>query len=246
MAEKRMFSKKFISRDDFLSMPDSSQNLYIHLSLNADDDGFVDNVQAVLKTTQKKIDDLNILIYKNFIIPFQSGVLVITHWKMNNTLRNDRYKETVYQEEKKLLELDEISQIYRLKGIGIPLVDQRYTVGIPNITEHNITKHSVVVNTDITNIRDSEKFEKQQQFENFKKEFPQIIIDTEFGFEHDILLVCEKLKESKDWLLNPNNSFKLSFLIENYDALIKNFYKDRDLSKATDKQQKAFIPRIVN
>lgn len=106
MAQKRMFSNLVIGSDDFLEMPDSSQNLYFHLSMNADDDGFVDNWKSIMRMIGKKEDDLKILIAKSFIIPFQSGVIVIKHWRLNNYIQKDRYKETIHQAEKSLLTLD--------------------------------------------------------------------------------------------------------------------------------------------
>ena len=100
MAERRMFSKKITDSDAFLDMPLSSQCLYFHLSMNADDDGFVNSPKSVMRKIGSKEDDLKLLIAKNFVIPFESGIVVIKHWRINNYLRADRYKETEYQEEK--------------------------------------------------------------------------------------------------------------------------------------------------
>lgn len=130
MAQKRMFSNLVVSSDEFLEMPDSSQNLYFYLSMQADDDGFVDNWKSIMRMTGKKEDDLKILITKLFIIPFESGILVIRHWKINNYLRNDRYKETIYKEEKKKLVEDENGAYNLDTGTSLPLVDKRYTNGI--------------------------------------------------------------------------------------------------------------------
>lgn len=100
MADKRMFSNKVIGSDSFLEMPDSTQNLYFHLSMYADDDGFVDKPKSIMRMTGKKEDDLKILIAKSFVIPFDSGVIVIKHWRLNNYIQKDRYKPTIYTEEK--------------------------------------------------------------------------------------------------------------------------------------------------
>lgn len=118
MAEKRMFSNKVIGSDAFLEMPDSTQNLYFHLSMYADDDGFVDKYRTIMRMTGKKEDDLKLLIAKSFIIPFQSGVIVIRHWRVNNYLRSDRYNETQYLNEKSLLTIQQNGEY----TIGIPLV----------------------------------------------------------------------------------------------------------------------------
>ena len=113
MAERRMFAKTIIDSDAFLDMPLSSQALYFHLSMRADDDGFINNPKKIQRSIGCSADDLKLLIAKNFIIPFESGVVVIKHWKIHNYIRKDTYTETKYKEEKALLELDENSS-YRL------------------------------------------------------------------------------------------------------------------------------------
>ena len=103
MAERRMFAKSIIDSDAFLDMPMSTQALYFHLSMRADDDGFLNNPKRVQKMVGASDDDFKLLIAKNFILTFESGVIVIKHWKIHNYIRNDRYKPTNYQEEKALL-----------------------------------------------------------------------------------------------------------------------------------------------
>ena len=113
MAQRRMFNKTITNNDNFLEMPDSSQNLYFHLSMNADDDGFVDNWKSIIRMTGHKEDDLKILIAKQYIIPFESGVIVIRHWRLNNYLQKDRITPTNYKEEKALLTTD-LNNVYNL------------------------------------------------------------------------------------------------------------------------------------
>lgn len=103
MAERRMFAKTIIDSDAFLDMPLSSQVLYFHLSMRADDDGFINNPRKIQRMVGATEDDLKLLIAKNFIIPFDSGIVVIKHWRIHNYIQKDRYKETVYQEERSLL-----------------------------------------------------------------------------------------------------------------------------------------------
>lgn len=122
MAEKRMFSNKVIGSDAFLEMPDSTQNLYFHLSMYADDDGFVDKPKSIMRMTGKKEDDLKLLIAKSFVIPFDSGVLVIRHWRLNNYLRMDRYNETQYLEEKSKLTISPSGEYELGRPDGIPVV----------------------------------------------------------------------------------------------------------------------------
>ena len=115
-----MFTKKIVDSDAFLDMPLSTQSLYFHLSMRADDDGFINNPKKIQRMIGSSDDDLKLLIAKNFIIPFESGIVVIKHWKIHNYIRNDRYKETVYQEEKSLLETKE---------------NKAYTFGIPSVNQ---------------------------------------------------------------------------------------------------------------
>ena len=103
MAERRMFAKTIIDSDAFLDMPLSTQSLYFHLSMRADDDGFINNPKKIQRMVGASDDDLKLLVAKRFIIPFESGIVVIKHWKIHNYIQKDRYKPTIYQEEKQLL-----------------------------------------------------------------------------------------------------------------------------------------------
>ena len=123
MAQRRMFNKTITNNDNFLEMPDSSQNLYFHLSMNADDDGFVDNWKSIIRMTGHKEDDLKILIAKQYIIPFESGVIVIRHWRLNNYLQKDRITPTNYKEEKALLTTD-LNNVYNLDTNCIHSIDK--------------------------------------------------------------------------------------------------------------------------
>ena len=116
MAERRMFAKTIIDSDAFLDMPLSTQALYFHLSMRADDDGFINNCKKIQRMIGASDDDLKLLMAKRFIIPFESGVVVIKHWKIHNYIQSDRYKETVYLEEKSQLELKD-NKAYTLKCI---------------------------------------------------------------------------------------------------------------------------------
>src|ERR1044072_8482425 len=102
MAQRRMFSSQIVTSDEFLEMPLTSQALYFHLGMSADDDGFV-SPRKDLRMTGAGQDDLKVLVAKSFVIPFESGAIVITHWKQNNFLRNDRYTPTIYKAERELL-----------------------------------------------------------------------------------------------------------------------------------------------
>ena len=107
MAERRMFAKTIIDSDAFIDMPLSTQALYFHLSMRADDDGFINNPKKIMRMIGASDDDFKVLCVKKFIIPFDSGIVVIKHWKIHNYIQKDRYKATVYSEEKAKLGVKE-------------------------------------------------------------------------------------------------------------------------------------------
>lgn len=112
MAQKRMFSLKIIDTDLFLDMPMTTRLLYYDLSMRADDDGFVASPKKIQRMIGCSDDDFKLLIAKQFIIPFESGVCVIKHWRIHNYIQKDRYNETLYQSEKNKLE--EINGTYEI------------------------------------------------------------------------------------------------------------------------------------
>ena len=116
MAHKRMFSKDITESDAFADMPLSSQALYFHLGMEADDMGFVNNAKKIQRGIGASPDDLNLLIGKRFIIPFDTGVVVIKHWKINNTIKSDRNHGTKYEEELALLDVKP-NGAYSLKNV---------------------------------------------------------------------------------------------------------------------------------
>lgn len=107
MAQRRMFSRKITDTDKFIEMPATTQNLYFHLNMNADDEGFVDRVSIIQRMIGASGDDLKLLIAKGFIIPFESGVVVIRHWRIHNYIQADRFQATIYQNEKSQIEYDD-------------------------------------------------------------------------------------------------------------------------------------------
>ena len=127
MAERRMFAKTIIDSDAFLEMPTTSQLLYFHLAMRADDDGFVNKPKSLMRMVGCKDDDLKLLFVKKFLIPFESGVVVIKHWKIHNYIRKDTYTETKYKEEKSTLELDENSAYRIAETSPLQLCDESVT-----------------------------------------------------------------------------------------------------------------------
>ena len=100
MAERRMMSKKIIDTDNFLDMPQSTQCLYFHLLLRADDDGFIQSPKSIMRITGCKEDDLKLLNAKGFVIGFETGVIVIRHWRIHNYVQSDRYSKSELPEAK--------------------------------------------------------------------------------------------------------------------------------------------------
>lgn len=104
MAEKRMFSRKVIESDAFMSLSQSAQNLYFHLSMNADDDGFIDNASGIMAQTKTGQKDIDALIENGFLLHVSKFVYVVVHWFINNNIQKDRFHPTLYKKEKDLLE----------------------------------------------------------------------------------------------------------------------------------------------
>ena len=137
MAERRMFAKTIVLSDAFLDLPMSARCLYFTLGMLADDDGFVNQPRSIMRQCGASDDDMKVLIAKKFVIIFDSGVIVIKHWRINNYLRNDRYKETVYTDEMANLSVNENGSY----SVGIP------NNGIPRIDKNSIDKNSIDKNS---------------------------------------------------------------------------------------------------
>lgn len=148
MATRRMFSLSVVDSDAFLEMPASTQNLYFHLNMRADDDGFVNSYKKIIKITGASEDDLKILMMKKFILPFDSGVIVIKHWRINNLLRKDRYRETNYLDEKRQLCIEENGSYTFTNDNCIPNGNQMATDGVQvvDVGKDRIGKDSIVYN----------------------------------------------------------------------------------------------------
>lgn len=144
MAKKRMVSNQIVDSDDFLEMPLSAQALYLHLLVRADDEGFTNGVKRVMRMIGSREDDLKILIGKKFVIMFESGVVVIKHWLIHNTIRADRLIPTVHDYEKGQLSIED---------------NKAYTKGLEQPTDkcqHRLDKISLEeIRLDKINIKDS-------------------------------------------------------------------------------------------
>ena len=140
-----MFSLDVIDTDNFLEMPVTTQALYFHLGMRADDDGFVSSPKKIMKIIGCKEDDLKVLITKGYVIPFESGIVVIKHWNQNNYIRPDRYKKTTHEKERQQLAVQ--GNIYQLSQVGIPSDIPTVYPDKDSIGKYSIVKDNININT---------------------------------------------------------------------------------------------------
>ena len=143
MANKRMYSKEITDSDQFIEMSSAAQALYFHLNQGADDDGFNNQVQMAMWKAHASIDDLKVLMAKNYIIRFENGIIVIKHWRLHNTLRKDRYTPTNYTEELSLLGIKENGTY----TIGCQTVANGLPNGCHSIDKYSKEEDSIVENS---------------------------------------------------------------------------------------------------
>lgn len=212
MAERRMFSKKIVESDAFLDMPLSTQALYLHLNMEADDDGFVNSPKRIQRMIGASEDDLKLLLAKNFIITFDTGVIVIKHWKLNNSIRKDRYVKTAYAEELNLLGLKE-NGVYTLNQVTTnvqPSDNQCASDGSRSIGKDSIDKESIV----------EDSIDICSELENSEPPVITLILNdkTEYGvMQKDIdtykdlypaVDVMQELKKMKGWCISNETKRK--------------------------------------
>lgn len=187
-----MFSLDVVDTDLFLEMPVSTQNLYFHLSMRADDDWFISSPNKIMKMTNSSKNDMDILILKSFIIPFDSWICVIRHRRINNYLRWDRYTPTIHKEELSWLSLqdDMYSRNTAKDSLGIPH-------GIP---ECDTGKNSIDKNSKEESSKEKKKKEKILDFEEFKSKI-DLSFYKEIYNEQDIAI---EMKSCFDYHLEKN------------------------------------------
>ena len=205
-----MFAKTIIDSDAFLDMPITARLLYYDLGMRADDDGFVNSPRKIMRTVGASMDDMNILIAKKFVIPFDIGVVVIKHWKINNYIQSDRYHETKYIEQKKLLEV-EPNGAYHIEDSDnlIPCIQDGYNMypqirlGKVSIEEDSVEDSIPQKKTDDKG--DDERFltfwetyGKKVGKKNAKKAFAKINPDEELF--QKIMDGIEKYHKSRKWV----------------------------------------------
>lgn len=189
VANKRMFSVDVTETDAFLEMPLTAQALYFHLGMRGDDDGFVSNPRSIVRVSGCSESDLATLAQSGYIITFRSGVIVISDWKVNNYLRGDRYKTTVFQNELSMLE--ETANKHYVLAHGA----KRSTVGIPNdnqvATQYRVEKSRVAVVDKTTAAAAGSRIDPDlakivQQYEQTIGQFPRSALDKLQGYRSSI------------------------------------------------------------
>ena len=183
MANRRMFSLDVVDTDKFLEMPVASQSLYFHLGMRADDDGFVSSPKKIVKIANCDEDDLKVLISKGFILPIDGGVIVIRHWKQNNYIQNDRKKETIYQDQLKMLVVR--NGVYEMDTCCIQPVSEMET-------QYSIGKNSI----DKVSVKEKKHFVPPTI-----EEVKQYCIDGSYNVDAQRFI---DFYESKGWMVGKN------------------------------------------
>lgn len=215
MAERRMFAKTIIDSDSFLDMPLSAQSLYFHLAMRADDDGFVNNPKKIQRMIGASDDDCKLLVLKRFILTFESGVIVIKHWKIHNYIQKDRYKETVYLKEKSMLEIND---------------NKAYKECIQNV--YNTDTQVSIGKVSIGKYRDSQSINQDKDKQN------NLIINS-----NEIKFYCEILDEWLDGNQDFTSSGKLIDMFERIKEVISNkeYVTINDCEVSIDKVLKRLV-----
>ena len=226
MAARRMFAKTIIDSDSFLDMPMSTQALYFHLSMRADDDGFINNPKRIQRMIGASDDDLKLLIAKSFLICFESGVVVIKHWKIHNYIQNDRYKPTVYQEERSLLSVKN-NKAYTLDDACIHvgyMLDTQVRLG-----KDRIGKDKERGKTD-TNIDVMSMVKTKKRFTP-----PTLEEVTAYCKERNNNIIPERFIDfysSKGWMVGKNK-------MKDWKAAVRG-WEDRETKQRTTEKQNSF------
>lgn len=202
MAKRRMFTKEITESDAFQELPLSSQALYFHICMNSDDDGFCASPKKIQRMIGASADDLKLLIMKRFLLAFESGVVVVKHWKIHNYIRTDRYTPTVYQEEKRLLTIKE-NNAYTDRILPDVV---GMTNGIPNGYQMDTQSSQDKVSIDkssIVKFRSIEDGLTEEQIETLEAEFPY--------YDSLIYYIDKRIKEM------PKNPFNYIVACANKD-----------------------------
>lgn len=236
MAERRMFAKTIIDSDAFIDMPISARLLYYDLAMRADDDGFVNAPKKIMRFVGASMDDMNVLIARQFLIPFESGVVVVRHWLIHNYIRKDTYKETTYTKEKSELFLDknnsyvlenDTSSTNRQRIVNEPSTQDNKNILYKGnkVIDKECIECSAPQNTKPTRHKYGEYknvFLSDEELEKLKTEFPS---DWQ-----------SKIENLSEYIASSGKSYK------NHLATIRKWAKADADKKATEKKQSECIP----
>ena len=232
MANKRMFSKDITDSDPFIEMSSAAQALYFHLNQGADDDGFNNQVSMAMWKAHASVDDLKVLMAKNYVIRFEGGLIVIKHWRLHNTLRKDRYTPTNYQEELKMLGIKD-NGVYTL---GCQVVAEGLPSGCHSIDKNRLVEDSVVevrVEEDAADINVGRKPTRHKYglYENVlftDEEYAKL--QDEFPYDY-----AERIERLSEYMASTGKKYK------NFLATIRNWAK-KDTSPKDGKASKSSNP----
>lgn len=195
MASRRMYSKDFILTDTFIELEYSAKVLYFYLMANADDDGFFENARTISRLCDTTANDLSSLIDSGFIIKFDSGVYVITHWKVHNSIRNDRYTPTIHQNEFNQLIIDKANKYVLVDTNGTSNGYQTDTNGIPTVSVGKFSKGNDSIIKDSINKVNLEKTNKSEFNQVREKESVREKTTDKNGNEQNSNLADDEFRE---------------------------------------------------
>ncbi|MDI6496824.1 DNA replication protein [Leuconostoc lactis] len=169
MAQRRMFSKKVTDTDTFLDMPLSTQALYFHLNMHADDDGFIDNTKTIQRMIGSSDDDRKLLVAKQFLLPFENGLVVIKDWRVHNYIQGDRYHKTQYINEKSQLIVEE-NNMYTRRVQDVSNMDTQVRLGKDRLGKDS---KDILSGSDEPDSKSIQTSERDQMFETIWKLYPK-------------------------------------------------------------------------
>lgn len=256
MAKKRMFNNSVLDTDAFLDLPLSTQALYFHLNLRADDDGFISNPKRIQQYIGASEDDLKLLVLKSFVIAFDDGVIVIKHWRMHNTIRNDRYQPTNFQEDLALLGIKENKaytlNVSKVETEYIPNGNQMETKCIPNVSpdigldldidkDIRVSKDTLCQTDNVRRVVDewnklsSLGIQSVSKLSNSSKRYKSLVARLkEYGIE-DVLEAINNIRNS-DFLLGKNKkgwqiTFDWFVLPNNFPKVLEGNYLNKHIEQ---------------
>lgn len=260
MAERRMFTKKVTDSDSFIEMPSATQALYFHLNQAADDDGFNNQIQVAMMKAHASVDDLKILLMKNFVIRFDSGVIVIKHWRMHNTLRKDRYTPTAFKDELAQLNIKE-NQAYTRIEDGCQVVaklEPQVSIGKVSIDKDSINNSScpknkfsddslpVILSKKLySHIKENNPNAKEPNYQSWAKHI-DLMIRKDNRQPSEIETIIDWCQQDSFWYTNILSTDKLR---KQFDRLVMgkskekrptNSYQKSDKSNRTNFEQREY------